>query len=139
LPVRNATPPGHLNWPNLSWTVPYSSANADGPRSLTRGAIDDWKSNVHDAGERPPSGSRNHVALNSRGVEYSRVECERAALWCRLSVELLGESDEKPFRPADIAEPIRVFVLDNFAHELRAALAEPLERLVDAVHSEHDA
>jgi hypothetical protein len=77
--------------------------------------------------------------LNSRGVKYSRVECKRTALWCRLSVEFLGESDEKPFRPADVAEPIRVFILDNFAHELRAALAEPLERLVDAVHSEHDA
>src|SRR5206468_3343089 len=85
------------------------------------------------AGERPPSGSRNHVALNSRGVKYSRVECKRTALWCRLSVEFLGESDEKPFRPADVAEPIRVFILDNFAHELRAALAEPLERLFEVI------
>jgi hypothetical protein len=41
------------------------------------------------------------------------------------SSEFLGESDEKPFRPADVAEPIRVFILDYFAHELRAALAEP--------------
>src|SRR6185503_9472214 len=57
----------------------------------------------------------------------------------RLSVEFLGESDEKPLRPADVAEPIRAFVLDNFAHELRAALAEPLERLVDVVDGEHDA
>jgi hypothetical protein len=37
----------------------------------------------------------------------------------------LGESDEKPFRPADIAEPIRSFMLDYFAYELRAALVEP--------------
>jgi hypothetical protein len=51
----------------------------------------------------------------------------------------LGEPDEKPFRPADVAEPIRVFVLDHFADELRAALAEPGERLVDVVHGEHDA
>jgi hypothetical protein len=51
----------------------------------------------------------------------------------------LGESDEKPFRPADIAEPVRVFILDYFAYELRAAVAEPFERLVDAVHDEHDA
>jgi len=36
----------------------------------------------------------------------------------------LGESDEKPFRPADIAEPIRRFMLDYFAYELRAALVE---------------
>src|SRR5690606_13204674 len=57
----------------------------------------------------------------------ARVECRRSA-------ELLGESDEKPFRPADVAEPIHVFILDDFAHELRAALAEPLERFVDVVH-----
>jgi hypothetical protein len=50
----------------------------------------------------------------------------------------LGESDEKPFRPTDVAEPICVFVLDDFADELRAALAELLERLVDVVY-EHDA
>ena len=55
------------------------------------------------------------------------------------SAEFLSESDEKPFRPADVAEPIRVFILDYFAYELRAALAEPLKRLVDVVHGEHDA
>ena len=32
------------------------------------------------------------------------------------STELFGESDEKPFRPADVAEPIRVFIPDNLAH-----------------------
>src|SRR5436305_10911512 len=55
------------------------------------------------------------------------------------SAEFLGESDEKPFRPADVAEPIRVFILDYFAYELRAALAELFKRLVDVVHGEHDA
>src|SRR5918993_2048009 len=55
------------------------------------------------------------------------------------SAEFLGESDEKPFRPADVAEPIRVLILDDFADELRAALAEPFQRLVDVVHGEHDA
>ena len=55
------------------------------------------------------------------------------------SAEFLGESDEKPFRPADVAEPIRVFILDYFAYELRAALAESGERLVNIVHGEHDA
>ena len=57
----------------------------------------------------------------------------------RASAELLRESDEEPFRPADIAEPIRVFVLDHVAYELRAAFAEPFERFVDVVHGEHDA
>ena len=55
------------------------------------------------------------------------------------SSEFLGESDEKPFRPTDVAEPIRVFILDYFAYELRAARAEPFKRLVDVVHGEHDA
>jgi hypothetical protein len=54
------------------------------------------------------------------------------------SAEFLGESDEKPFRPADVAEPIRVFIPDYLAYELRSALAKPLERPVDVVHGEHD-
>jgi hypothetical protein len=41
------------------------------------------------------------------------------------SAEFLGESDEKSFRPADVAEPIRVFILDYFAYELRAAITKP--------------
>jgi len=49
----------------------------------------------------------------------------------------LSESDEKFFRPADLAEPGRVFILDYFAYELGAALAEPFNRLVDVVHGEH--
>jgi hypothetical protein len=55
------------------------------------------------------------------------------------SAEFLGESDEKHFRPTDVAEPIRIFILDYFAYELRAARAEPSKRLVDVVHGEHDA
>jgi len=43
------------------------------------------------------------------------------------SAQFLGESDEKFFRPADIAEPIRGFVLDYFAYELPAALVEPFK------------
>ncbi len=55
------------------------------------------------------------------------------------SAEFLGEPDENPFRPPDITEPIYIFVPDDFAHELRAAPAEPFKRLVDVVHGEHDA
>jgi hypothetical protein len=52
----------------------------------------------------------------------------------------LRESDEKPLQArADIAEPIRVFVMAYFAYELRAVLAEPSNRLVDVVHGEHNA
>src|SRR5262249_52392559 len=55
------------------------------------------------------------------------------------SAEFLGETDEKSFGPPDVAEPIRVFVLDHFADELRPALAEPDQRIVDVLHGEHDA
>src|SRR5258708_14118914 len=51
----------------------------------------------------------------------------------------LGQADEKSFGAADIAESIRVLVLNHFTDELRAVFAEPGERLVDVVHSEHDA
>jgi hypothetical protein len=55
------------------------------------------------------------------------------------SAQFLGESDEEPFRPANVAETIRVFILNYFARELRAALAELFNRLVDVFHREHDA
>ena len=51
----------------------------------------------------------------------------------------LGESDENALGPPDVAEPIRVFVLDHFPNELRTPLAEPGERIVDVLHGEHDA
>ena len=34
----------------------------------------------------------------------------------------MGESDERPFRPADVAEPIRVLIPDCLAYELGSAL-----------------
>ena len=55
------------------------------------------------------------------------------------SVEFLGESDEKPFRPADVAEPIRILIPDYFAYELCAALAKPAKCFVDIFNGEHDA
>ena len=56
-----------------------------------------------------------------------------------LRPELLGKPDEKSFGAPDVAEPIRVFVLDHFADELRTAFAEPGERIVDVLHGKHDA
>ena len=53
--------------------------------------------------------------------------------------ELLGEPDENSFGTPDVAEPIQGFILDYFADELRAAFAEPGERIVDVLHGEHDA
>ncbi len=77
------------------------------------------------------------MRLESNGTSRpSPREFPRRNLIVR-SAEFLGESDEKPFRPADVAEPIRIFILDYFAHELRAALAEPFKRLVDVIDGEH--
>src|SRR3954471_24841560 len=52
--------------------------------------------------------------------------------------KLLGEADKNSFGAADVAETIRLFVLNHIADELRPTLAEPGKRLVDVVHSEHD-
>ena len=41
------------------------------------------------------------------------------------SAKFLGEPDENSFGPPDVAQPIRVFVLDQLTYELRAAFAEP--------------
>ena len=57
----------------------------------------------------------------------------------RLPSKFLGKPDENSFGAPDVAEPIRVLVLDHFADELRAAFAEPGERIVDVLHGEHDA
>jgi uncharacterized protein len=56
---------------------------------------------------------------------------------CAFTSELFGEPDENPFGAPDVAEPIRVLIPDHFADELRAALAEPGERIVDVLHGEH--
>ena len=77
-------------------------------------------------------------ALRLRDATSPRCESDREDR--RRLAEFLGEPDKKSSGPTDVAEPIRVFVLDHFAaDELRAALAEPGERIVDVVHGEHDA
>jgi hypothetical protein len=56
----------------------------------------------------------------------ARFACRKASAVLRSCgnalAELLGEPDEKSFGAADVAEPIRVLVLNHFADELRAAL-----------------
>jgi hypothetical protein len=92
-----------------------------------------------DFGNATQTASREPVqtdALATRQVARHHVHAARRGR----SPEFLGEPDEKSFGPAYVAEPIRVFVLDHFAADkLRAVLAEPGERVVDVVHSEHDA
>jgi hypothetical protein len=53
--------------------------------------------------------------------------------------QFLGESDEKLFRPADVAKAIRILIPDYFAYELCAPLSKPVGRLVDVVYGEDDA
>ena len=50
------------------------------------------------------------------------------------SMKFLGEPDEKSFGSPDVAESVRVFVLNDLtADELCAVPAEPLERVVQVV------
>jgi len=51
----------------------------------------------------------------------------------------LGKPNENSLGAPDVAEPIHVSILDHFADKLRAALAEPNERIVKVLHGEHDA
>ncbi|CAK7261668.1 protein of unknown function (plasmid) [Shinella sp. WSC3-e] len=53
--------------------------------------------------------------------------------------EFLGEPDQQPLRPSDVAEPINVLVVDDFADELRAVRVQPFEGLADIVDGKHDA
>jgi len=79
---------------------------------------------------------RKRYALDSARVNLPRG----TAALCRLALlKLLGESDEDFFRPANVAESIRVFIPHDFTDELRAMLAEPRYRVVDVVDGEHDA
>src|SRR5690606_10325658 len=57
----------------------------------------------------------------------------------RASPELLGKRDDEALRAADVAEPVRVLVLDDLAHELGAMGEQAREDVLDVVHGEHDA
>ena len=105
---------------------------------------------------RPYPSATGDVVAQSRDQLASTLADVRSAVWrpdrtsrvregalrgfsCRRSAELFGKPDEKSSRSPDVAEPIRVFVLDHLAADkLSTVLAEPGERLVDVVHSEHD-
>jgi hypothetical protein len=67
-----------------------------------------------------------------------RAACGDLVELVRLA-DLLSQPDEKSFGPPDVAEQKRVFVLGDLADELRTVLAEPDERIVEVVHSKHDA
>ena len=87
-----------------------------------------------------PTGMLIHVTPPGLWTRYKfSMVTSYGILSGSLLPELFGEPDENSFRTTNIAESIHVFILDYFADELRAALAEPDERIVDVLHGEHDA
>ena len=81
-------------------------------------------------------GNKRQLSRHARG----HTKCtRRRPTPTRPLADLLGQADEESFGPADVAEPIHVLVLNHVADELRAALTEPGERIVDVLHGEHDA
>src|SRR5690348_15711499 len=86
---------------------------------------------------RPPAPSRRTMRIGQALEDWWKSE--RVACNEDVSSELLGEPDEQPFGAADVAEPICLLVLHHVADELRAVLAQSLERLVDVFYGEHDA
>jgi len=89
--------------------------------------------------------SRSVGTRNAHATTPPREYAPQSGLYLSMSSprgpppEFLGKSDENSFWAPDVAEPIRVFVLNHLADELRSAFAEPGERIVDVVHGEHDA
>src|SRR5205814_5116559 len=57
----------------------------------------------------------------------------------QVSSELLAESDDDAFRPADVGKPIRVLVLHHFAYQLRPVRKQARDDSVDVLDREHDA
>ena len=53
--------------------------------------------------------------------------------------EWFRKPNQNPFRPADITETVRVFVLHHFADELGTVLPEASDQGIDVLDREHDA
>src|SRR5207249_6861017 len=53
--------------------------------------------------------------------------------------DLLAQSDDDAFRPADVAKPIRVLVLHHFAYQLGPVGEQARDDSVDVFDGEHDA
>ena len=54
------------------------------------------------------------------------------------SGKFLGEPDEKSFGTPNVAEQIRIFILDHFSDKVRVAFAEAGKRVVEVLYGEHD-
>lgn len=91
---------------------------------------------------RPRAGVVGSGRLHAKGRKCSlpsRASHKPLAAPPRALAELLGQPDEQPLRPSDVAESVGVLILDHVADELRASSAEPGQRLVDVLDGEHDA
>src|SRR5882762_8196447 len=114
------------------------------PSTLAKDTITaKWRSTVElsrPGGRRPEGRLERFVRRPASHREYASLSgiCHMCSSGSLLP-ELLGKPDENSFGAPDVAEPIRIFVLDHFADELRAAFPEPGERIVDVLHGEHDA
>src|SRR5688572_2612739 len=86
----------------------------------------DSPSAPHNASAQPP---RTELS----GLPFQRI------LSGRQLPELLGEPDENFFGTPNVAEPVDVFVIDDFIDHRRTELAEPGEGVVDVLDGEHDA
>src|SRR2546421_8719780 len=53
--------------------------------------------------------------------------------------DLLAQSDDDAFRPADVAKPIRVLILHHFAYQLGPVGEQARDDSVDVFDGEHDA
>src|SRR5262249_12985832 len=72
-------------------------------------------------------------------LSLGRQRCLPAIGWrMTSSADPLRELDDDPFRPADVAEPIEVFVTLHLADELRAPGTEAGDHGVDVVDRECD-
>src|SRR5437879_8568748 len=125
--------------------VRFMRSSSDTPR--TKGADSTWPNGRAKPPRRPKAGGVGSSDLldalqrqraTASTHPYRVCTCHMCSSGSRLP-ELLGKPDENSFGAPDVAEPIRVFVLDHFADELRAAFAAPGERIVDVLHGEHDA
>src|SRR5919206_1275824 len=97
---------------------------------------------------RGPSGTPR-VRTEGASRQYIRVSDERETRHLPLLsglrrnrlllADLLGKPDEDPLRASDVTEPILILVLRQFTNQLGSVRAEPDERSVDVLHSEHDA
>src|SRR3954454_18063951 len=114
------------SWANSSGGSPYSFSKAHLAPLLS--------ANHHSASR---TLTTNQPSVT--GVRPDPKSWSSASGTTRVLADLLGQPDEDPFGPPDVADSIYVFVLDEFADELRAMLAEPGERIVDVVDGEHDA